>query len=102
MRTRTTAPVIALCALTLLTACGGSKFEEWAHAATSQKVDANNLTDNIDNGNAILALSCVTWAKASSEQRTKTPASLADYATKAGYPSTADDALAWLDANCKK
>lgn len=99
--TRTIQAGVALTAVVLLTSCGGSKFSEWANNAAKTKVDSSNVTSQVNNGNALLAVICTTWPTASADERSKAPANLADSATKAGFPSTADDALAWLDGNCK-
>jgi hypothetical protein len=87
----------------LLTGCGkaSSAFDEWADAAVKSKVDASNVGDQISSGKALVAFQCALWPTASADARSKAPAALAASATKAGYASSAEDALAWLDAHCR-
>jgi hypothetical protein len=55
----------------------------------------------VDRGKAMLAVDGSTRPTATAEMRSKAAAALADTATKAGYPSSADDAPSWLDAHCE-
>lgn len=92
-------------AVTVLAGCGSrgpTSFDRYAQSVLDKKVTAENVTDDATLKGAVLAITCTTWASATDEQREKAPAQLAANATEAGYESSADDALAYLDANCTR
>lgn len=93
--------MVCAAAAVVLAGCGGSdNFAKWADRALDQKVTAENIGSQVDSGNAMVGLTCALWATSSAEARSKSPAALAGYATAAGFESSPDDALAWLDAHC--
>lgn len=93
--------ILAVVAVLALAGCGSNDaFGKWADRALNSKTDTSNIGAQVDSGNLMVALICSTWATSSAETRTKAPASLAESATAAGFESSPDDALAWLDANC--
>lgn len=89
-------------AVLVLPACGSkdSSFDRYARSVLDKQVTTENVGDDSTIKGALLAITCTTWASATDAEREKAPAGLAADATAAGYESTAEDALAYLDAHC--